>query len=66
LEIGMLPKLPLERFRQVGNAAGAGAKAMLISTTMRAKAEKLARQVEYIELAAVPDFAEIFAKAILL
>ena len=66
LEIGMLPKLPLERFRQVGNAAGAGAKAMLISTKMRAKAENLAQQVEYIELAAVPNFAEIFAKAILL
>ncbi len=66
LEIGMLPKLPLERFRQVGNAAGAGAKAMLISTKMRAKAENLAQHVEYIELAAVPNFAEIFAKAILL
>ena len=66
LEIGMLPKLPAERIRQIGNAAGAGARAVLISTKMRAKAEKLAQQVEYIELAAVPNFAEIFAKAILL
>ena len=66
LEIGMLPRLPAERIRQIGNAAGAGARAVLISTKMRAKAEKLAQQVEYIELAAVPNFAEIFAKAILL
>jgi len=66
MEIGMLPRIPPERFRQIGNAAGAGARAMLISTEMRAEAEKLAKCVEYIELAAVPDFAELFARAILL
>ncbi|MCS7286947.1 MAG: ASKHA domain-containing protein [Anaerolineae bacterium] len=66
VEIGMLPRIPAERFRQIGNAAGAGARAMLISTSMRTDAEKLARRVEYIELAAVPDFAELFARAMLL
>ncbi len=66
VEIGMFPRIPLERFRQVGNAAGTGATAMLISTWMRAEAEKLARRIEYIELAAVPDFAQLFAKAMLL
>lgn len=66
MEIGMLPRIPLERFRYIGNAAGAGARAMLVSARMRAEAEKLARRVEYIELAAVPDFADLFAKAVLL
>lgn len=66
MEIGMLPRIPPERFRHVGNAAGAGARAMLVSARMRSEAEKLARRLEYIELAAVPDFADLFAKAVLL
>ncbi|MCK5585086.1 DUF4445 domain-containing protein, partial [Candidatus Bipolaricaulota bacterium] len=35
IAIGMLPSLPLERFRQVGNAAGTGAKMALSSISMR-------------------------------
>ena len=31
IAVGMLPALPLDRFRQVGNAAGMGAKLALIS-----------------------------------
>ena len=33
---GMFPPLPLDRFKQVGNAAGAGARQMLVSATRRA------------------------------
>lgn len=61
--IGMLPRLPLERFRQVGNAAGSGARAALVSLTKRAEAQEIARRVDYVELAAYPDFAQIFARA---
>jgi uncharacterized 2Fe-2S/4Fe-4S cluster protein (DUF4445 family) len=61
--IGMLPPLPLDRFRQVGNAAGMGAKLALISRSKRAEAQAVARRVGYIELAAAPRFARVFAQA---
>jgi uncharacterized 2Fe-2S/4Fe-4S cluster protein (DUF4445 family) len=61
--IGMLPAIPLERVRQVGNAAGMGAKLALISRAMRTEAQQLARRVGYLELATVPDFAMAFAEA---
>ncbi len=61
--IGMLPGLPLERFHQVGNAAGTGARMLLISLSQRAKAAELARRAGYIELASVPNFQRMFAEA---
>jgi uncharacterized 2Fe-2S/4Fe-4S cluster protein (DUF4445 family) len=61
--IGMLPDLPISRFHQVGNAAGMGAKLALISLSKRAEAKFIARQVNYIELAAAPSFENTFVKA---
>jgi uncharacterized 2Fe-2S/4Fe-4S cluster protein (DUF4445 family) len=66
ITIGMLPRLPLDRFRQVGNAAGMGAKLALISRSKRAEARALASRVGYIELATVPQFAKTFAQAMYL
>jgi len=63
ITIGMLPALPLERFKQVGNAAGTGARLALISQSQRAKAQQIAREDRYIELAAVPNFSRKFAEA---
>jgi uncharacterized 2Fe-2S/4Fe-4S cluster protein (DUF4445 family) len=63
ITIGMLPPLPLERFKQVGNAAGTGARLALISRSQRAEAEKIAQQDGYIELASVPNFNRKFAEA---
>ena len=63
MAIGMLPRLPLDRFRQVGNAAGMGARLALISRSKRAEAQDLARRVRYIELASDPGFNQIFARA---
>jgi uncharacterized 2Fe-2S/4Fe-4S cluster protein (DUF4445 family) len=63
ITIGMLPPLPLERFTQVGNAAGTGARLALISRSQRAKAQQIAQQDGYIELATVPDFQRKFAEA---
>ena len=37
LRVGMFPNMPLERFHQVGNAAGVGAKQMLLSATSAGK-----------------------------
>jgi len=61
--IGMLPPLPLNRFRQVGNAAGMGAKLALISLKSRAKAQAVASRVSYIELASSPSFQSTFMQA---
>jgi uncharacterized 2Fe-2S/4Fe-4S cluster protein (DUF4445 family) len=60
--IGMMPGLPLERFRQVGNAAGMGARMALISSTQRMKAQALASRVKYVELGSAPQFSETFLK----
>ena len=61
--IGMFPDLPHDRFFQVGNAAGIGAKEMLVSTRMRSMAEEIAQKVQYIELTTYPRFTHKFAKA---
>jgi len=61
--IGMFPRLPLDRFHQVGNAAGTGAKMSLTSRTKRVEAQGIAHQIQYIELAGAPNFKEIFLEA---
>ncbi len=61
--IGMLPSLPLERFKQVGNAAGTGARLALVSRTQRLHAQQIALRDGYIELATIPDFHRKFAEA---
>ncbi len=61
ITIGMLPDLPLVRFRQVGNAAGMGAKIALLSRVKRAEARVLAEQIKYLELATHPQFHTTFA-----
>ncbi len=61
-----LPPLPTERYVQVGNAAGVGAKLALISRHQRAIAADLGHQIGYLELMAQPDFTTVFAEAMLL
>jgi len=63
IAIGMLPPLPLERFQQVGNAAGTGARLALISQDRRRAALAIAAKDGYIELARIPDFNSKFAAA---
>ncbi len=60
--IGMLPAIPLDRFEQVGNVAGTGARMALVSCAERERAARIARRVEYIELTAHPDFQSRFAR----
>ena len=61
--IGKLPSLPLNRFRQVGNAAGMGAKLALISLSKRTEAQTIASRVKYIELGSAPNFEQTFIQA---
>jgi len=64
IKIGMFPPLPQERFSQVGNAAGVGAKLALISKKQRRLAAHIARKVEYVELTNHPRYPRIFANAL--
>lgn len=63
LDVGLLPRLPNARYRQVGNAAGAGARAVLRSTVQRARARRIAGETGYLELTTLPGFQARFAKA---
>lgn len=66
ITLGMLPALPLARFRQVGNAAGTGARLALISRSQRQEAQAIARRVRYLELGTLPRFNDIFAQSMFL
>lgn len=62
VRLGLFPPVPLSRFRQVGNAAGVGAKQTLLSRRARDKAARLACEVKYLELTLHPHFAHRFAE----
>ncbi|PYM32254.1 MAG: hypothetical protein DME15_14600 [Candidatus Rokuibacteriota bacterium] len=64
VRIHLLPELPVERIRYVGNAAALGAQMALLSETERNRAIALARSIEHVSLAARPDFQDIFIEAI--
>ncbi|MBI4757535.1 MAG: DUF4445 domain-containing protein [Chloroflexi bacterium] len=63
---GLLPALPLERFRQVGNAAGTGARMALVSRRVRRLAIAIARRVRYVGPMTAPGFANGCAQALYL
>ncbi len=60
VRIGLIPDLPRERIRYVGNAASLGAQLSLLSEPERARADDIARRIEHVSLAAHPDFEQIF------
>jgi uncharacterized 2Fe-2S/4Fe-4S cluster protein (DUF4445 family) len=60
VRIGMFPDLPINKFNQIGNAAGVGAKEMLVSIDKRRDAENLAARINYIELTSQPTFTSLF------
>ena len=61
--IGLLPNLPLEKIKPVGNAAGLGAKLALASVELRRLAEQAAQRVEYVELSEETKFYQWFTDA---
>ncbi|MFN8624874.1 MAG: ASKHA domain-containing protein [Candidatus Binatia bacterium] len=63
LWLGMFPDCGIENVRAVGNAAGDGARIALLNRHKRAEAERMARQVEYVELTAEPGFMDAFVDA---
>ncbi len=63
ISIGLLPKLPNAHYIQAGNAAGAGAKLVLVSKKERLRAEEISKNTEYVDLKAQPEFNSYFARA---
>jgi uncharacterized 2Fe-2S/4Fe-4S cluster protein (DUF4445 family) len=61
LDMGLLPRLSNASYRQVGNAALAGARWALISRQARARAQQIAAQTTYLELTTYPGFNRRFA-----
>lgn len=66
VRIGLLPNVPLDRIQSIGNAAATGAQMLLISEECRDRAARLARRIEYVEIAHERDFSDFFADAMLL
>lgn len=63
LVLGLVPDGPTEGVKGVGNASGAGAARMLVSSSQRAEAERAAREAVKIETATEPRFQELFVAA---
>jgi uncharacterized 2Fe-2S/4Fe-4S cluster protein (DUF4445 family) len=55
--LGLIPDVPTERIEFVGNTAIMGAKMALVSKKAVKTAEKLSREIRYLELATVPEFS---------
>ncbi len=64
VRIGMFPDLPPDRYEQIGNAAGIGARMMLISEPSRQEAEALLGRISYIELTTENDYMDSYIDAI--
>ena len=59
--IGLLPQVPQNKLHSVGNAALAGASALVLDTKTQEAAAHIAERCQYIELSGQPDFADAFA-----
>ncbi|MCC6197403.1 MAG: DUF4445 domain-containing protein [Burkholderiales bacterium] len=60
LKIGLVPPVPVERIRSIGNAAGDGARMALFDRRHRRRAATLARRMTVLELSLREDFQDLF------
>ncbi|MCX8036052.1 MAG: ASKHA domain-containing protein [Candidatus Sumerlaeia bacterium] len=65
LAIGLVPVMDPERVRFVGDAAGIGARMVLVDRAARRRAVALADSTEYVELAGRADYQSAFAAAMM-
>jgi uncharacterized 2Fe-2S/4Fe-4S cluster protein (DUF4445 family) len=63
--IGMLPQIPTERIRFVGNTASFGAKRALLSGAEKAYAGRIVREVRHVDLSTNPEFQMEFSAAMM-
>jgi len=64
--VGLLPKFPNSKVKNVGNAAILGAIKALISRKSRQEAEEIPHLVHYVELAATTNFQDVLTDSIFL
>jgi len=63
IQVGLIPPVPLENIKQVGNAAGTGARQVLINQESWESGVSLAKKARYVELTTHPAFRKHFVKA---
>ena len=66
IQIGLLPDLPWDRFKYLGNTAARGAYMALLSSDARQRVADIARRMTYVELCADNSFTEEFMAALFL
>ena len=64
IRIGLIPDIPLDKIKLVGNAAGEGAKLSLLSKEKRIEENNINKKIDYIELAAEKNFNKEFVKSL--
>ena len=60
MRIGLIPRVPIEKVKSIGNAASTGASMVLLSKSYWQKANELAKSLEHVELSNRSDFNEYF------
>jgi len=65
IRLGLIPQLPLERIKFIGNAAFIGAKMALISRDIRNRADKVARNTHHLQIADTPDFQNLYMESMM-
>jgi len=65
IRLGMIPKLPTEKIKFIGNAAIVGAKMALLSREARESANKISKSTKHIQVAETPDFQMKFMESML-
>ncbi len=66
VQIGLLPDMPWEKFKFLGNTSIKGAYLALLDTQQRERVADIARRMTYIELSADNSFYEAFTSALFL
>ncbi|HMA04672.1 MAG TPA: ASKHA domain-containing protein [Methanomicrobiales archaeon] len=61
--VGLVPEVPVERIKNIGNGAVEGANIALLNRKMRKRLDEIARTVAYIELNAEPAFMDEYTRA---
>lgn len=64
--IGMLPDLPLERFRYIGNSSLTGAYIALLSREHRRRLAEIATRITYVDMSSNPQYMDSYVSALFL
>jgi uncharacterized 2Fe-2S/4Fe-4S cluster protein (DUF4445 family) len=64
--IGMLPDMPLERFRYIGNSSLTGAYIALLSREHRRRMAEIAARMTYVDMSSNPQYMDRYVKALFL